>query len=47
MVEELTAAITRMTGEGAYAFILVEQHADIALSLTENALLLERGLYRA
>jgi branched-chain amino acid transport system ATP-binding protein len=43
VVEELTAAIRRMTAEGTCAFILVEQHADIALSLTENALLLERG----
>ena len=24
-------------------FILVEQHADIALSLTQNAIVLERG----
>jgi branched-chain amino acid transport system ATP-binding protein len=43
VVEELTAAIRRMTGEGANAFILVEQHADIALALTQNALVLERG----
>jgi len=43
VVEELTAAIRRMTGEGANAFILVEQHADIALALTQNALMLERG----
>ena len=32
-----------MTSEGTCAFILIEQHADIALSLTENAILLERG----
>jgi branched-chain amino acid transport system ATP-binding protein len=43
VVEELTAAIRRMTSEGTCAFILVEQHADIALSLTQSALLLERG----
>jgi branched-chain amino acid transport system ATP-binding protein len=43
VVEELAAAIRRMTAEGTCAFILIEQHADIALSLTENALLLERG----
>jgi branched-chain amino acid transport system ATP-binding protein len=43
VVEELAAAIGRMTGEGANAFILVEQHADIALSLTQNVLVLERG----
>jgi branched-chain amino acid transport system ATP-binding protein len=43
VVEELAAAIRRMTSEGTCAFILIEQHADIALSLTENAILLERG----
>jgi branched-chain amino acid transport system ATP-binding protein len=43
VVEELTAAIRRMTSEGTCAFILVEQHAEIALSLTQSALLLERG----
>jgi len=43
VVEELAAAIRRMTAENAGAFILVEQHADIALSLTQSALVLERG----
>ena len=43
IVEELAAAIRRMTSEGSNAFILIEQHADIALSLTQNAILLERG----
>ncbi len=43
VVEELSGAIRRMTSEGSNAFILVEQHADIALSLTQNALVLERG----
>jgi branched-chain amino acid transport system ATP-binding protein len=43
VVEELADAIRRMTQEGSNAFILVEQHADIALSLTENVLVLERG----
>ena len=33
----------RMISEGGTAFILVEQHAEIALSLTETALVLERG----
>jgi branched-chain amino acid transport system ATP-binding protein len=32
-----------MTTEGGTAFILVEQHAEIALSMTERALVLERG----
>ena len=35
IVEELAAAIRRMTSEGSNAFILVEQHAEIALSLTQ------------
>src|ERR1700728_1464325 len=43
VVEELAAAIRRMTAEGTCAFILVEQHADIALALTQNAIVLERG----
>jgi len=43
VVEELASAIRRMTSEGTCAFILVEQHAEIALSLTQSALLLERG----
>jgi len=43
VVEELATAIRRMTQEGTCAFILVEQHADIALSLTEHSILLERG----
>src|SRR5581483_7877204 len=43
VVEELAEAIRRMTREGSNAFILVEQHADIALALTQNALVLERG----
>jgi len=43
VVEELAAAIRRMTSEDSNAYILVEQHADIALSLTENAIVIERG----
>jgi branched-chain amino acid transport system ATP-binding protein len=43
VVEELAAAIRRMAGEGSVALILVEQHADIALALTQNAIVLERG----
>jgi branched-chain amino acid transport system ATP-binding protein len=43
VVEELAAAIRRMASEDSAAFILVEQHADIALALTQNALVLERG----
>jgi branched-chain amino acid transport system ATP-binding protein len=43
VVEELAAAIRRMAGENSAAFILVEQHADIALALTQDAIVLERG----
>jgi branched-chain amino acid transport system ATP-binding protein len=43
IVEELSAAIARMTADEGTAFILVEQHAEIALSLTEHAIVLERG----
>ena len=43
IVEELTAAIRRMTSDEGTAFILVEQHAEVALSLTEDAVVLERG----
>ncbi len=43
IVEELTAAIRRMLSEQGTAFILVEQHAEIVLSLTENAIVIERG----
>jgi branched-chain amino acid transport system ATP-binding protein len=43
IVEELSAAITRMASEQGMAFILVEQHAEIALSLTDNAVVIERG----
>jgi branched-chain amino acid transport system ATP-binding protein len=43
VVEELTAAIRRMIAESSNAFVLVEQHAEIALPLTENVIVLERG----
>jgi branched-chain amino acid transport system ATP-binding protein len=43
VIDELAAAIARMTSEGSNAFILVEQHADIALSLTQSVLVIERG----
>jgi branched-chain amino acid transport system ATP-binding protein len=43
IVQELTAAIRRMTADEGTAVILVEQHAEIALSLTERAIVLERG----
>jgi branched-chain amino acid transport system ATP-binding protein len=43
VVEELAAAIRRMTSEGGNAFILVEQHVEVALPLTQQAIVLERG----
>ena len=44
IVEELVRApCARMIAEEGTAVILVEQHAEIALSLTEHAVLLERG----
>jgi branched-chain amino acid transport system ATP-binding protein len=43
VVEELTAAIERMTAEHGTAFVLVEQHTGIALSLADQAIVLERG----
>jgi len=43
IVEELAGAIQRMIKDEGTAVILVEQHAGIALSLTDQAVLLERG----
>jgi branched-chain amino acid transport system ATP-binding protein len=43
IVEELTSAIQRMVVDQGTALILVEQHADVALALTDHALVLERG----
>ncbi len=43
IVEEITAAVERMTADGGMAFILVEQHSHLALSLTRDAIVIERG----
>jgi branched-chain amino acid transport system ATP-binding protein len=43
IVEELARAIERMAGDQGTALILVEQHAEIALSLSQDAIVLERG----
>jgi branched-chain amino acid transport system ATP-binding protein len=43
IVEELTGAIGRMIAQEGTAMILVEQHAEMALSLTQDALVMERG----
>jgi branched-chain amino acid transport system ATP-binding protein len=44
IVEELTAAIARMTADEGTAVVLIEQHADVVLSLTRDALVMERGI---
>ena len=43
LVEELGAAIRRMVEDGGLALVLVEQHVRLALELTADALVLERG----
>jgi branched-chain amino acid transport system ATP-binding protein len=43
IVEELAAAIQRMLDDRHTAIILVEQHATLALSLTREAVIMERG----
>jgi branched-chain amino acid transport system ATP-binding protein len=43
IVEELIAAIKLMLSGRSIAIILVEQHTDIALELTRDAIVLERG----
>jgi len=43
IVDELTAAMKTMLSDRRIAIILVEQHTDIALELTAEAIVLERG----
>ena len=43
IVEELIHAIKQMLDSRQLAIVLVEQHTEIALELTEDALVLERG----
>jgi len=43
IVEELIAAIKAMLADRTIAIVLVEQHSDIALELTADAIVLERG----
>jgi branched-chain amino acid transport system ATP-binding protein len=43
IVDELIAALRRLLADGKIAFILVEQHTEIALELTNEAVVLERG----
>lgn len=44
IAEELAAAIRRMAGDEGITLVLVEQHAEVALGLTEQAIIIERGL---
>jgi branched-chain amino acid transport system ATP-binding protein len=43
IVEELAAAIKTMISAEGVAVILIEQHADLVLSLTHDAVIMERG----
>src|SRR5690606_38693952 len=43
IVEELTVAIRSMAIDEGIALILVEQHAEVALGLTQLAIIIERG----
>jgi branched-chain amino acid transport system ATP-binding protein len=43
VVEELVAAVRRMAEDDSIALVLVEQHAAVALHLTQDAVIMERG----
>jgi branched-chain amino acid transport system ATP-binding protein len=43
IIEALAEAFRRLAAEEGLALVLVEQHTEIALSLTEEALVIERG----
>ncbi|MGB3336064.1 MAG: ABC transporter ATP-binding protein, partial [Devosia sp.] len=44
IVEELTAAVRQMAADEGIALVLVEQHAEVALGLTQDAIVIERGM---
>jgi branched-chain amino acid transport system ATP-binding protein len=44
IVEELTSAVRQMAADEGIALVLVEQHAEVALALTEDAIIIERGM---
>jgi branched-chain amino acid transport system ATP-binding protein len=44
IVEELTAAIRTMAKDQGIALVLVEQHAEVALGMTSDAVVIERGV---
>jgi branched-chain amino acid transport system ATP-binding protein len=43
IVEELVAAIRRMIADEGTAVVLIEQHVEVALALTSDAAIMERG----
>jgi len=43
IVEELTGAVRSMAAAGSMALIVVEQRAEVALGLTTDAIVMERG----
>lgn len=43
IIQELMASIRRLIADGGTAVVIVEQHAKLALSLTRQALVLDRG----
>jgi branched-chain amino acid transport system ATP-binding protein len=43
IVEALLASLKKLIAEDALAIILVEQHAKVALAVTESAMVLNRG----
>jgi len=43
VVQELALILRGLADEGSMAMILVEQHAELALSLTQRAVVMERG----
>jgi len=43
IIEELTAAVRKMAEDEGIALVLVEQHAEVALGLTRDAIIIERG----
>jgi branched-chain amino acid transport system ATP-binding protein len=43
LVQELSGAIRKMVDESGVALVVVEQHVQVALGLTAQALVLERG----
>ena len=43
IVQQLTEVLRALTNTGTMAIVLVEQHAELALSLTRRALVMERG----